>query len=379
MTDKDIQLWALGMFGKDQKTMEENHRRYRIFYDKALTITTYDRPYPVSDLLNLESSFPVTPLGKDLVPLVGINHPHRTTLLIRENESEREHIFEGLITTYPKPKLIEQYKDFCEENLNSRLLSLNAGEVLTKVKSGFENKPLIDYIIEDPNNPPIIAFMIPFFKTVKTEIDQRNIFIKGLVDRLSVCGYNLSQATQLESKYVIQPFDDEQIEVILVSFEALFFDVPVELSDTLYHVSPSRYFGKIRKYGLIPRSKSDRFKYPERVYLFNKATVSELENYGIRKINMLNTKDPIPGKPDNSFVIFSIKKEKLENYQPYKEKKTIFYYDPCYKIELGGIGETKAIFTYNNIPRELLDDVCWYYTIDEKTGHPTRKGLARLE
>lgn len=41
------------------------------------------------------------------------------------------------------------------------------------------------------------------------------------------------------------------------------------MSDVLYHVVPNRYMKKIVKNGLVPCSKSNAFKYPDRVYLFN--------------------------------------------------------------------------------------------------------------
>jgi len=55
------------------------------------------------------------------------------------------------------------------------------------------------------------------------------------------------------------------------------FDLFVDVSDILYHVSPKLYRNRILKKGLIPKSKNKMFNYPSRIYCFkNKNSYKEL-------------------------------------------------------------------------------------------------------
>ena len=121
-----------------------------------------------------------------------------------------------------------------------------------------------------------------------------------------------------------------------------------KLADVLLHVAPLKYFDKIKKNGLVPKAKSAEFKYNDRVYLFNQCKESLAVSYGKYKAKDMN---------DNGFCIFKIQKNNLENFKNYKNGKLRFYVDTAFETENG----VQAIFTYNNVPLELLDDVCLMY------------------
>lgn len=157
-----------------------------------------------------------------------------------------------------------------------------------------------------------------------------------------------------------------------MTFEAKFFEPKPELSDTLYHVAPARYLEKIKRRRLAPKSKSDVFEYPERIYLFNKASIMNVVEYGMKKLSMLKSRHGNSHVDDSCFCVFAIKKAKLERYRPYVEKKTVFYFDPCYVGQSGGLKESKAIFTYNSLPRSLLEDIYWIYNLESGIGKPKR-------
>lgn len=42
----------------------------------------------------------------------------------------------------------------------------------------------------------------------------------------------------------------------------------------------------------------------------------------------------------------------------------VFYIDPCYDGKVGGVQACEAIYTYSNIPLDLIEDKCFIYTID---------------
>lgn len=334
--------------------------RSREYYWKGVCLPYETRPGNVSDILVLEEEYPQSPLGENGVLMPAVNHPHRIVSLIREHESEVEYIDEGLITTYPLDRLITEYKKYYENNIQKEFKDLSIGQVYKNVQKKDKNLKVCEFTIWDKNNPPLIAFTFPFYSGNN---DERIQFTEELVNKMFVCGYGLSYISQVADKFVIQPFK-RKINLWMITFEAKFFEPKPELSDVLYHVTPSRYFEKVKQQGLIPRSKSDVFKYPERVYLFNKASIEDILKYGVKKVGLLKSHHPNTHVNDNGFYMFAIKKSKLESYQPYVDKKTVFYLDPCYDGGIVGIKKSKAIFTYNNIPRSLIDDTCWYYEID---------------
>lgn len=358
--DEHIKHWAnLCESNQDEDELLSKSRK---FYRKTGFGFTYQaRPRNVSELLSCNENYSLIPSSFNGIPIVGLNHPHRLVSLIREQEYEVEYIDEGLITTYPIEKVVALYKNFFKDKIPSELSKLRIGEIYKKANKNRTQSKIYKYFAQDANNQPLIGFYFPIFKNGDVKIEQ---LIKEFVDRLYVCGYNLSNVSRIEDEYVIQPIKNKTIELFLATFEAKFFEPEAELSETLYHVTPSRYFEKVKSQGLIPRSKSDRFQYPDRVYLFNKASISDIIRYGGIKLSLLKKHHSNQYVNDNGFYIFAIKKEKLESYQPYVDKKTIFYYDPCYDGGMGGLEESKGIFTYNNIPRSLMEDTCWYYEVD---------------
>ena len=63
-------------------------------------------------------------------------------------------------------------------------------------------------------------------------------------------------------------------------------------------------------------------------------------------------------------MVFSVDSKKLLNHPLYKNKKMVFYIDPCYDGNIGGIPVCEAIYTYSNIPFDLLEDKCFVYEVN---------------
>ena len=332
---------------------------YRSFYHKSFSLPAMMRTNPVSDLYG-ESIFDYMKKSSHfdehtMLPFDVIGNPIRLTNLIRKYESNIEYVNEGLIKTYPKSKLISGYRSFCWLNLDSKLNSITIGDV-------FENPPelwkdsdkVIDLTIEDTNRPGVIGFVFPFILG-----KDPSTMIKKLVDALYVYGWNLSD-TKIVPEYIERK---SNIDCCVVVFEEKFHEVEIGVDDVMYHVSPARYFNGIRKNGLVPKSKSDRFKYPERIYLFNKASISEIVKYGLIKSNMLADNHGTDHASDTEFYVFKILGKNVSDIT--------FHIDQMYDGGVGGIEKCKAIFTYDTIPRDRIENVCWHYSISDEVAIKT--------
>ena len=101
--------------------------------------------------------------------------------------------------------------------------------------------------------------------------------------------------------------------------------------------------------------------YPGRVYLFNSTSFEIIKPYGVVKSLQLLQQN-CKWTNDNTFVVFAIDSSKLLDHHLFKEKKMVFYIDPCYNGNIAGIPMCEAIYTYSHIPRELITDKCFVYT-----------------
>ena len=300
----------------------------------------------LSDLIKEDAEFDF----RTMMPFERIGNPIRLTNLIRKNESHIEYVNEGLIKTYPKDKLISGYRRFCKMNLDSNLNSVLIGDMFENPPSVWKkSERIVDLTIEDLNRPGVIGFIMPF----KKNEDQSDI-IKKLVDSMYVYGWNLSDTKIVPSDLKRKT---DEIDCLVIVFEEKFHEIEVGIEDVLFHVAPSRYLNGIRKNGLVPKSKSDRFKYPERIYLFNKASISEIVNYGLVKSNLLSLNHKNYNISDDEFYVFKILGKNVSDLT--------FHIDQMYDGGIGGIGKCKALFTYDNIPRSKIEDICWYYSIKD--------------
>lgn len=103
----------------------------------------------------------------------------------------------------------------------------------------------------------------------------------------------------------------------------------------LYHVTTQEKANKILKNGLHPRTQSDRFTYPDRVYLFTRYDEKLFREYIKR-----SKKKSIVGK----IAILEI------DNSDFKAK---CYWDPKYGYDI----DSKAVFTYSNIGPDKIKQV----------------------
>lgn len=266
-----------------------------------------------------------------------INNPFSIAPLVNEHEVKHNIKFlsEGLIKTYPTNKFITWFKGKIKNDLPKELTKLKFSDI----EQTNDNTILIDTIDFTPLINEVsgsISFIIPFYKS-----DMFKPFLDNIVNSAYIFGYDLTSVNKYDHNL---RYD---IDVFIIQFEARFSNYKFELADTLLHVSPLKAFEKIKKHGIVPKSKSSEFKYMDRVYLFNKCSQSIVIDYGEYKMTQEN---------DIGFCVFKIFKDKLISDSQFKNGKLEFFVDTTFsdKIDL----DVDAIFTYNNIGLHLLDDYC---------------------
>lgn len=342
----------LNTYSKEEQDLMD---KYMDFYNKPYGLFYEMRDGNVSKYFKNNDSIK-TPLYYDMEPMFSLNHPNKVTKLIRENENDYISVFEGLIKTYPIDKLKNEYKKFYENNVDKELRDIKASEIV-KVKD--QNVKMSELSFTSKDNTSLIFFLIPVHKNVNPDS-----IIKKMIDDFYWCGYNFSHHNKVKDIQVNEKYRNDY-DVYMIQFEAKFMETNIKLSDYLFHVSPSRYYDKIRKRGLVPTSKSVEFKYPDRIYLFNKTDMEIVKKYGNKKVCDLRTTNNQKYVNDDGFFVFKINRDKLMIHQLYKNGKLVFYIDPCYSPDGILKSECEAIFTYNNIPRELIEDDCLYFEVEK--------------
>ena len=170
--------------------------RYREYYHKNPRVSFEYRANRVSDYLDFSKASIPCPIGFEGKTIVALNHPHRITSLIREKESGVEYISEGLIATYPIDKIIDRYREFYKAVLPKEFQELTVGDVYRKASELNATRTKIrDYVFNSKNNPPIVCFMFPYYRSKNDEHQKE--FVKKLVDDLFVCGYGLSSCFEI--------------------------------------------------------------------------------------------------------------------------------------------------------------------------------------
>ena len=271
-----------------------------------------------------------------------LNYPNSFVKVIRENEQFKSYLDEGLVKTYPLKNAIKWHRAQCQKHLTKKQLSAKAvfrtGQPATEI---WKECNFVNY-----DKKSEIAGLVSFYVLLDS-----NVELNSLIDEVTswhnVTGYDLSEHAILKLK----DENNQQIEVLKLTFEARFFKKDVVLTDWLYHVTDLAAAKKILAQGLVPKSKNNVFKYDNRVYLFNNADPMQIIAYVCMKASFAkNTK----------FVMFRIHSKALQENQLYKNGKMLFYVDPKYDVN------DIAIYTYNNIPISLVDSKCTVLEVYEK-------------
>lgn len=318
--------------------------RYERYYSKIPGIVTLIDSRSIEPYLT-DDDILAPDIDEDLY--MSLNHPNSMRKIICENFYDGCGLYEGLITAYPLKKVTQQYVEYCNENLPNDLKDLEISDVLPMFSN--VNGKLIDKTVKSSKDIDQLA--VYFFPAYKGNDVKRHI--AEIARKLQICGYDMSYCKKLENTKLSEQYRDK-IDVYRLQFEARYSQEVIKLSKTLYHVTDEKNINKIRKQGLVPKSKSPEFKYKDRIYLFNTDDMKKAFEYKNLKVN--NLKDNGIDTSDMKFCILKIDRDKLQASSLYKTGKITFYYDPCYGFGVKQLQDSPGIFTYNNIPRELIED-----------------------
>ena len=274
-----------------------------------------------------------------------VNSPFNLRNLIYERE-ERKGVFflyEGLIKTFPSKKFIEGFWKKVGEVVPDELKDLTWSD------TGLDNKdvPLFGDSVSTnkvDGVPGHIGFFVPVYRD---EIDTLRKTVDKIANSMAVHGYCLTDVDEMEHALM------EEIAVVRVQFEAKFPADRFRFAKVLHHVAPLKYLNKIRRNGLVPKSKSSEFKYDDRVYLFNNMPLDGILQYGERKTQTVG---------DSGFCLFSIDYGKLSSLEAFKDGRLKFYVDNAFDNNNGG---AEALFTYSNIPLSVIDNEFKIYNLND--------------
>lgn len=333
------------MIGPFSETEQDSIYRYERYYSKGLCLyCVTGLPRAEKYLADHDIESPSLNEGMYMT----LNHPTSLRHYICENEQDWCPTYEGLIATYPIHKLIEKYKTWCNKNLDKTLRELPLSDVLPTYFVGSSGK-LVDRVVRLKRFDQLVTFLLPAYKgkDVKSQISE-------IVDDFYICGYDLSYFERFKDEDVGEQYRDK-FDVYKLQFEAKYSQEAITLSKTLYHVTEVKNLPKIRKQGLVPKSKSPEFKYKDRIYLFNVEDIRQVFAY--KKLKMFQLNKAGIDTSSMQFCVLRIDRDKLQNSSLYKSGKMTFYYDPCYNLtQIKQLQDSPGIFTYNNIPRELIED-----------------------
>ena len=278
-----------------------------------------------------------------------INNPFNLSKLIYEHETSKgiRYINEGLIVTYPTKKFMDSILHRMRAELPYELKKLTFGDI-DALDYGFDkDDELFGANYATPEVDGVSAMFYIVVPVLKSDMDRFKKYIKQEVDSQYVYGYDLTAINEIEQ----HKMDD--VVVLVLQFEARFSNDKFKFTDVLYHVSPLKNLPKIRKRGFVPMSKSSEFSYNDRVYLFNQCPTSTIVSYGMDKATKAN---------DIGFCMFTIQRKNLESLKTFKNGKLDFYVDWGFEVD---DGKVEAVFTYNNIPLSVIDDVCTIFYRDK--------------
>ena len=281
-----------------------------------------------------------------------VNSPFNLKNLIYEKEEKKGvfFLYEGLIKTFPSKKFIDGFWRKVDGVVPDELKELTWEEtgILPRNTPIFGDEDTTNMIDEIHGS---IGFFVPVYRD---EIDTLRKTVNKVANDMAVHGYCLTDVDEIDHDLA------EEIAVVRVQFEAKFPADRFRFAPTLYHVAPLKYLNKIRRNGLVPKSKSTEFEYDDRVYLFNRMPLDGILQYGEYKASQAG---------DSGFCLVSIDYGNLSSLETFKDGRLKFYVDNAFD---NNNGMAQALFTYGNIPLSVMDDEFKVYNLNDMDNPETR-------
>lgn len=272
------------------------------------TITETQLKTIIKDCLNkylVESQKGVNSFRVDVTP--NEIEDIRKSLPKTEDEIVKHWLKEGLISSYPSQKI---------KNILMNTFGLSERQIVfNTTDTGEKNVETITLILNS--------------KITSDDLGR-------LINKMNACGY-----------FPICGFEQYKRNKDLgeITFEPKFTqDIGSKIREKcqyLFHVTPSVMIGKIRKNGLIPKSKNTIFQYPDRIYFMEGDMLTYSQILSLKNIQIVrNNTNPQGTNPkDNlNYSLLTLALEKIP-------KDVKFYKDPLAK---------NAVFTYDNIPASSI-------------------------
>ncbi len=305
----------------------------------------------MTNLLDESQMFKRLPFDPHERRLLALNGNDLLVKKLRACESQLIYLSEMEAEACTTAKFIEHFKTFCQREVNPSLLDATYDQLTGEKENTSKVIDFIDLQDGDQESATMIQVAIPYYASKKQEL---KTLVKKLIDQNAKLGYFFSS-----DGYAAYPAHvglPESVEVEYVTFESMYSKLDVDLSSNLFHVTSVARLKSIAKNGLVPKSESKDFDYPPRIYLFNKSDFELIQAYG---------EDKALKSGSNCYAVVKILKTKLESYEKYKSGELKLYRDPAFSDDSRKTGET-AIFTYDPIPRSLLEDHVAMYVIGLK-------------
>lgn len=294
-------------------------------------------------------------------------------------DEAKERLDEVIYHTLPTDVAVKKYKDACREFLDERLINLRWSDINFEYNAPVQDK-LVDYVSHDMDKMNVmkkfrVHYIVGLVFPCYVKDNKNDELIKKLDETLNAVGYDISDDSIVDPDLFIQPFvvdskkdDHLTIEVHVLQLEVMYSNFVPNINTTLYHVVPDRYIESIVKYGLVPRSSSSDYEYESRVYLFTTHNMEVVYKYGVDKVNSLierlkDRRDKCNSK-DNGFYVLRIDGDNILNSTEYKKEQLKFFVDPKYTSGMYVENTYMAVFTYNNIPRRLIENSAEYCTVE---------------
>ena len=254
----------------------------------------------------------------------------------------------------------EAINHFIESQKNDKFILKIDGEIPNFKEDlknfSFSNKEFVDYALQ-LNEGLIDSYDIHKVKEIacrKYGLSSEQFFISNRLeneDKVNMCIIVLKANTPSNDIGDIKHFMQTcgyfecrpprcQKDKICLTFEPRFSkNISNEIKekyDCLYHATPTIYVDKILKQGLIPKSKSNLYFYPDRVFCMNGNRLNDEQITVLKYVQLARG----CGKhfDNNEFTILKIDTKRLPD-------DIKFYVDPM---------SPNAVFTYDNIPPQAI-------------------------
>ena len=197
---------------------------------------------------------------------------------------------------------------------------------------------------------PVVIVDIPMLYSIHERA------YKAIAAQMHIVGYEMQEPE-------LNKLDDQPVPgisdlvIARVTFESHMSTYEFKPDVNLHHVTRADNFMSIKQHGLVPKSHSAEYSYPDRVYLFNKASDMQKVEYGNYKTDW-SSNDVLR----HAICIFTVNTKKLVQDNDVK-----LYVDAMFSSEdaENGVDDT-ACFAEQDVPLSCIEDTVFLCKIPSR-------------